>query len=95
MIKTFLTEVPEQGWAFIMAFVMAALRVYMDKSETRLIRILMESLICGGLTLAAASLISAVGLDHNYVIAAGGMIGFLGANSIRAIALKIASKKSI
>ena len=93
MIKQFIAEIPDQVIAVFLAFCMSAFRVYMDKSETRFTRIFIESCICGGLTMVAASVISAMELDQNYVMAAGGMIGYLGSNSIRMLALKLANKK--
>ena len=93
MIKQFIVDIPDHILAVALAFVMSAFRVYMDKSETKFTRIFIESCICGGLTMVASSVISAAGWDQNYVMAAGGMIGYLGSNSIRILALKLANKK--
>ena len=88
-----LADFPDVLLAVALAFLMSVCRVYMDKTETSFSRIFVESCICGGLTMVAASIISAMGLDQNYVMAAGGMIGYIGSNSIRMLAMKLANKK--
>lgn len=91
--KDLVDHAPTWLVAMIISAVMAALRVYMDRSETKVARILAESMICAGLTIAAASVIEALGLDRNYELAAGSMIGFIGTHSVRVLAMKFAEKK--
>ncbi|MGB1291769.1 MAG: phage holin, lambda family [Pseudoalteromonas sp.] len=91
--KSIIDQVPAQVWALTLSFIMSFLRVYMDKSETKILRILSESFICVGLTFAAVSIIKAMGLDENYQIAAGVFIGYIGTHSIRILAIKLAEKK--
>ncbi len=72
-----------------MSIFIASLRVVYDKEETRPIRVAMEALICGGLTLTVASGISALGLNTNWVMFAGGTIGYFGSATVRAYALRV------
>lgn len=76
-----------------MACVVAALRVVYDKEETSFIRIMLESLICACLTIAAGSAMNAMGFGPNWYLGAGGFIGFMGSQSIRALANKVISKR--
>ena len=76
----------------LMAIFISILRVIYDRSETSFGRIILESLICGSLTLAAGSAANALGYpDWNLFI--GGVIGFMGSQSIRALANRIIDKK--
>ena len=93
MPRTFIESIPSQTWAVLMAFLMSVLRVYMDKSETKILRILSEGFICAGLTIAAISIIKAMGLNENFEVAAGVFIGYIGTQSIRILAMKFAEKK--
>ena len=76
-----------------MAVVMSTMRVVYDQEETRLTRVVLESLICGALTVAAGSAIGAMGFDPEWNLACGGFIGFMGSQSIRAFANKMIDKK--
>ncbi len=71
-----------------MAVVIAVLRAIYDGKEKRWIRILLEALICGGLTLAAASVIAWLDLPESLAIAFGGAMGFLGVIQARRLALR-------
>ena len=77
-----------------MATIIAALRVLYDGKETRKIRIALESLICGCLSLAASSLIEWLGWPSSMAVALGGAIGFLGVTTIRDWLLKWGGKKA-
>lgn len=77
----------------LMAIVVSALRVIYDKEETNFVRILLESLICGFMTISAGSAFIAMGYSSNWYLFCGGVIGFMGSQSIRAIAYKIINKK--
>lgn len=77
---------PGIAGVFLAMFV-AVLRVLYDKKETRPMRILLESAVCGGLSLTATYGILAMGLDSNWAIFTGGVIGYLGAETVRGFAL--------
>lgn len=83
---------PEAGGA-IFAIIVAILRVIYGKEETKFSRILLESLICGGLTLTVTSAIAALGYSDQWMFFAGGSIGFMGSQAVRAIAVKLINKK--
>jgi lambda family phage holin len=77
----------------LMAIVMSTLRIIYDKEETNFIRIVLESLICGGLTLSAGSAFVAMGYGSEWYLFCGGMIGFMGSQFIRAMAKKAIKRK--
>ena len=85
-------KLPAWIGGLFMAATMATLRVIYDKEETSAIRIVLESLICGALTLTAGSAVEAMGYGPNWYLFAGGTIGFMGSQSIRAIAHKLVNK---
>ena len=74
---------------FAMAIAISALRVIYDRSETSFTRILLESLICGTLTLAIGSALVAMGYSQEWYLFCGGFIGFMGSQSVRALANKL------
>jgi len=83
---------PQEAGA-LMAMVIAAFRVLYDKEDTKPLRILLESLICGCLSVTASSAITAMGLDPNWAIFAGGTIGYMGSATVRAVAYKFINDK--
>ena len=84
---------PAVGGA-IMAIVMSVVRVVYDRKETSILRIVLESLLCGALTVSAGSALDAMGYGQNWYLFCGGMIGFMGSQSIRALANKYITNKS-
>ena len=78
----------------LLAMVISILRVIYDKEETKPLRIILESLLCGVLSLTASSGITAMGLNTNWAIFAGGTIGYFGSTSVRVIALRVMNKKA-
>lgn len=82
------------GWGgFMMAVMISVVRVIYDRDETSFMRIMMESVICGFLSVAAGSAMSAMGYGESWYLFAGGTIGFLGSQVIRAFAYKFISRK--
>lgn len=89
-----LMEGAHPGWGgFIMATVVSVIRVIYDRDETSLMRIILESLICGFLSVAAGSAFSAMGYGDGWYLFVGGFIGFIGSQAIRAIAYKLIDRK--
>lgn len=84
---------PPELFGMIMSMVMAALRVIYDQEETRPLRVILEGLICGGLSLTASFAIRALGLDINWSIVAGGTIGYFGSLWVREQAIRVLRKK--
>lgn len=77
----------------IMAGFIAVLRVLYDGKETRPLRIGLEALICGGLSLAGSNALSFLGAPEALGITIGGAIGFLGVTTIREFLLRWTIKK--
>lgn len=90
-----LPNIPPEAGGVIFAIIVAVARVIYDKEETKISRVLLESLICGGLTLTATSAIAALGYDDQWMFFAGGSIGFMGSQAVRAIAMKLINKKEL
>lgn len=93
MIRQLIADVPEWALASLFSFVMSVFRCYMSEKEDRVSRVIVESLICGGLTMVVCSIIYATGIDQRYVWAAGGTVGSIGSATIKILALKLAHKK--
>lgn len=86
------TSVEAKGAA--MASAIAVLRVLYDGKETRWTRIILESLICGGLSMSATSVVRWFGLPDDMAIAAGGAIGFIGVTALRDLLMKLLVRKA-
>ena len=67
----------------VMAVLISILRVIYDGQEANRVRMVLEAIICGSLSLCAASIIRAVGMSDDTAIAVGGAIGFLGVQTMR------------
>lgn len=90
---TLLNNVPPQVSAAIMAMVMAVLRVVYDREETKPIRVVLEALICGALSLTASSGVLALGLSIHWAMFAGGVIGYFGSTTVRTFAVKLINRR--
>ncbi|PPC77923.1 phage holin, lambda family [Pokkaliibacter plantistimulans] len=77
----------------VMAAVISVLRVLYDGKETKPVRLALEALISGALTLCSGSLIAWLGLPENVVMAVGGAIGFLGVATLRGLAIRWVGKQ--
>ena len=87
------TKLPPEIMGIVLAMSIGLVRVVYDENETKPIRILMESLVCGGLSVTATAAIMALNLDSNWAVFCGGIIGFMGTVTVRALALKLINKK--
>ena len=88
-----LNNLPPEMAGFLMAIVISFLRVIYDQKETRPLRLILESLICGCLSLTASSAIVALHLNINWAMFAGGIIGYLGSSTIRSLALRLINRE--
>lgn len=88
-----LNNLPAEAAGVLMAMFIATLRVIYDKEETKPIRILLEALLCGTLSLTASSAIIAMDLDVNWAVFVGGVIGYFGSATVRALAVKFINSK--
>ena len=77
----------------ILAVFTAIIRVIYDKEETSAIRMFLESILCGTLAVIAGTAINAMGLNQDWTLFVGGVIGFIGSQSIRNYADIIIKKK--
>ena len=88
-------DIPPTVLGALLAVIIALLRVMYDREETSAIRMLLESTLCGALALISGSAINALGWSQDWTLFAGGVIGFVGSQSIRTYAdLLIKSKIS-
>jgi lambda family phage holin len=85
---TILSSVPPHYVGAVLSMFVAFVRVIYDKKETRPIRILMEAVLCGALSVTASYAINAAGLDMNWAVFAGGVIGYLGSEGVRSFAVR-------
>ena len=72
----------------VMAIIISILRVFYDADETSFRRILLESILCGALTLAGGSAFKMMGYGPEAYMFCGGAIGFMGSQSVRAFAYR-------
>ena len=87
-----LNNIPPWVGGILMAVFTSVLRVIYDRDETTFWRIMLEALLCGCLTVAAGSALNAMGYGPNWYLFCGGFIGFMGSQSLRALAHKILNK---
>lgn len=84
-----------------MAFAIAMLRGLYDSKEPRFLRVLLEAVICSGITVTAIALMFVMfpSLSNNVDLAVtvgggcGAFVGFLGVYQIRRIILKVLNQK--
>ncbi len=92
-----LMRILEQPWSggALLAVVMAVLRVLNDDNETRFSRLVLESGLCGSITVAAHYGLVGAGMpEGNWTIAAGGAIGLMGSQYVRAAAMMFAKNRA-
>lgn len=86
-------SLPEPMRAALVATAVAMVRVMYDDREPRIVRRVLESVLCGAIALGVAELAEAVGLPSGYATFAGGAIGLLGADQVREWAKRVAQKR--
>jgi len=77
----------------LLSFVLALLRTIYQNQEPSWLRRLLESVICGMLTLSAGFAISAMGMNNDWKFAVAGAVGFAGTEYIRTVAQKFIDRK--
>lgn len=92
--KQLFDSLPPWVGGFVFSFVLSVIRVIYEKEETTFTRIVLESLICGGLTIAIGSALQAMDYGQEWYLGVGGVIGFMGTQSVRAFANKLLAKKA-
>ncbi|UYZ83186.1 phage holin, lambda family [Entomomonas sp. E2T0] len=77
----------------VMAAIMAILRLLYDENETKPIRIALEAVTCGAMSLCITSIVEIFNLPQSAVITIGGAIGFIGVTALRNFILKAINKR--
>ena len=77
----------------LLSFVLALLRTMYQDQDPSWVRRLLESAICGLITLSSGFAIDALGLNGDWKYAVAGGIGFLGTEYIRTIATRFINRK--
>ena len=91
--KELIAQLPPWVAGVAMAVMVSGLRLIYDRKETSFTRIMLESLICGALSVSAGSALDAMGYGQNWYLFCGGFIGFMGSQAIRAAANRLLNKK--
>ncbi|WP_161599143.1 phage holin, lambda family [Alteromonas sp. RKMC-009] len=86
-------DLPPTVLGALMAIVISILRVMYDREETSVLRVGLEASLCGTLAVVAGSAITALGLDQEWTLFVGGVIGFVGSQSIRTYADRMIKRK--
>ena len=92
-IAQWLNNIPPVVAGTLMSVFIAVLRVVYAKEETKPMRIILEALICGCMTVAASSAINAMGLNTNWIMFVGGTIGYFGSTTVRMYALRVIERQ--
>ncbi len=86
---------PEPFRASALAAMVAFVRVMYDGKEPRLMRRVLESVLCGLIALSIAYMIEALGMSGNWATFIGGAVGLFGADQVREWGRKFAEKKMV
>lgn len=86
---------PEPFRAYALAAMVAFVRVMYDGKEPRLMRRVLESVLCGLIALSIAYMIEALGMSGNWATFIGGCVGLFGADQVRSWGRKFAEKKMV
>lgn len=92
LIEVFIKTLSPESQGAIMAGIIAVIRLLYDGKEKPL-RIFLEALLCGALSLCASSLLSIFDWHPSVSVAVGGSIGFLGVTHLRFLLLKLLKGK--
>ncbi|SPL81322.1 hypothetical protein [Yersinia phage fEV-1] len=77
----------------VMSFILALLRTMYQGDEPKWSRRILESMICGMLTLTAGYAIDAMGLNGEWKYAVAGAIGFMGVDFVRQVAAAVLKRR--
>lgn len=79
-------------YALLLSIAIAALRVIYGGGTRR--QMLLEGALCGLATLAVVPLLRVTGLPESMATFAGGLIGFMGVEKLRDIAVRLGEKEA-
>lgn len=88
-----INSLPAPAHAFIMAAIVAPLRVMYDDRKAKWSRIVLESVLCGSLSVGLCGVTEWLGIPQSIAVFIGSSVGFLGVVQVREIAMKIIGKK--
>lgn len=94
MDQEWLKSITDFLLAVTLSVFVAIIRVMVDGKEKRMVRVLLEGLLCGGITCAVVSLASWYGIDSKLFSFIGGFVGLVGSAYIRQLARKLLDKKT-
>lgn len=94
-IMKLINMLPEPFRASALAAMVAFVRVMYDGKEPRLMRRVLESVLCGLIALSIAYMIEALGMSGNWATFIGGAVGLFGADQVRSWGRKFAEKKMV
>ena len=88
-----LNKLPPEIIGFMLAAGIAFMRVMLDAGERRPLRIILEALICGCLAVTAFYGVRAMGLNLDWAVFAGGLIGNFGSTAVHMFAYRYFLKR--
>jgi len=89
-----LKEISSESAGLTIAMLLAFLRMMHDKRGIKKTQILIEVLICGLISLTLSAAVKAAGMDEDWQIVGGGIVGLAGYSVIRVLALDFLKKKA-
>lgn len=93
MASELIDKIPAVIKSSVLASITAFVRVSLDRKEVKCVRRIMEAGFCGLIALSLYYGIRALGLSDDWAVFFGGMVGWLGSDTIRAISKKWALKR--
>lgn len=92
-VVAYIGDAPPTVTGVLIAMFISVIRVLYDDKETTIVRVLLEALMCGALSLTITHGVLAAGMNMNWAVFAGGCVGYLGPTTVRAQILKWLNKK--
>lgn len=86
-------SMPEPVRAAVMSVGIAMLRIMYDGREPRIVRRILEALLCGAITFGASSGLQAIGAAPGWGVFVGGAVGLLGADKVRELGRRYANRR--
>ena len=76
-----------------LSFIMAFIRVLYENNEPSWIRRLLESFICGLITLSCGFAVDAIGVSSDWKYVIGGAVGYFGTDYVKILAQRFFNEK--
>lgn len=94
-IAVFLQTLEPETTGVLMAIFISLIRVTYDKDETKPVRIILESSLCGALAMTINSGVVALGFGASWAMFVGGTVGYFGSIKIRQFAMNFLRKNGV